>query len=321
MTPLLELLRPQPGEVYLDATAGLGGHAAAMAERVGPTGKVILCDLDAGNLSCAAERVRALPRAPTVFTLHTSFVQIPRLLAEHHPEVRVDMLLADLGFASNQMADAQRGFSFMHDGPLDMRLDRTGPITAAELVNTLPEEELAAIFRDLGEEPPGVARGIARKLVSARAVGPIETTSRFAAIVRSAVPAASYRGIDPATRSFQALRITVNDELGNLTGFLAAIERAAAAAVKGIGAQGGKMGGVGGVGGVGGWVRPNARIGIISFHSLEDRPVKQSFNKLVEERHIATHLTRKAVQADDGERAENPRSRSAKLRVIRLGAG
>ncbi|MFN7020840.1 MAG: 16S rRNA (cytosine(1402)-N(4))-methyltransferase RsmH [Phycisphaerales bacterium] len=303
MKSVLEVLNPQRGETYLDCTAGLGGHAAAVGERLGAGGTVILYDLDRANLERAAGRVRALPEAPSVVTFHASFVQAPRLLREEG--LSADLLLADLGFASNQIADPSRGFSFMadKDGPLDMRLDNSpaSPITAAELVNTLTERELAEMIRTLGEEPPALARRIAAKLVSARAAEPIITTARLAGVVRSAVPARLYSGIDPATKTFQALRIAVNDELGSVGALLAAIERSARAA-----AEGGPA-----------WLAPGARIAVIAFHSLEDRPVKQTFARLVEQ-NLAEPLTKRAVQADEQETADNPRSRSAKLRAIRI---
>jgi 16S rRNA (cytosine1402-N4)-methyltransferase len=268
-----------------------------VAARLGPTGTVVLFDLDPANLKAAAERLRAGENPPVVHTVHASFVQAPRRMAELG--LRADLVLADLGFASSQMSDPSRGLSFMNDGPLDMRLDPTSPITAAELVNSLSEQELAQLLREFGEEPN--AGRIARKLVQERGSTPIQTTAHLARIVRAATPARAYSGIDPATRSFQALRIAVNDEIGNLTGLLSAIGRAAAAARKGEPT----------------WLAPSARIAIISFHSLEDRPVKHAFAAL-EEKGLATPLTRKPVQADEAELATNPRARSAKMRAVRL---
>ena len=306
---VLEVLDPQPGQTFLDCTAGLGGHAGAIAELLGPSGRVVLFDLDAGNLQRAAARVRGVANAPSVETVHGSFVQAPRVMAERGWSA--DLVLADLGFASNQIADPQRGFSFMDgkEGPLDMRLDASAssPITAAELVNTLSERELSDIIRDFGEEPPPIARRIASNVVSARAAQPIQTTAQLATIVRASVPARAYSGIDPATKTFQALRIAVNDELGNLTGLLGSIERAAKALAKNAGDGSG-------------WLARGARLGIISFHSLEDRPIKQSFQRLVENQPqpLATLLTRKPLTADETELAANPRSRSAKLRAIQL---
>lgn len=300
MEETLRLLAPRPGETYLDCTAGLGGHAAAIAARVGPTGTIVLNDADPSNLARAAERVRGacLP-PPNVVSFHGNFADAPRRIAE--AGLAADMVLADLGFSSNQVEDAQRGMSFSRDGPLDMRLDPTSPITAAELVASLPEPELAQIIRDFGEDRD--AARIARKLVEARRTAPITTTGRLADIVRQASGRRPSRDtIDPATRTFQALRIAVNDELGSLQSLLSALERGAAKAT----------------GSGGSWVRTGARVAIISFHSLEDRPVKRAFADLVS-RGLAAELTRKPVAADEAEASRNPRSRSAKLRAARIG--
>jgi 16S rRNA (cytosine1402-N4)-methyltransferase len=206
------------------------------------------------------------------------------------------------------MEDAARGFSFMRDGPLDMRLDPAGPTTAADLVNTLPEQELAEILRDMGEEPSW--RAIARKLVEERKSSPITTTGRLASTVRSV---ASQRGgpprIDPATRTFQALRIVVNDELGSLRSLLEAVLRAAAIL--------GRTDSVASSTSRPLWLAPAARVGVISFHSLEDRLVKQEFGEL-HKRGAGRELTRKPVEASEEEVSGNPRSRSAKLRVVEI---
>jgi len=295
----LELLDPQAGETALDCTAGLGGHAALLAERVGASGRMILNDLDPWHLERAAARVRAAADA-AVETLRGNFAEAPRKLAERGWSA--DVVLADLGFASSQVEDPERGLSFRLDGPLDMRLDPQGPLTAAELVNTGSEEELAEIIRDFGEER--MARRVARKIVASRAERPIETTGRLASIVRSAVHSRPGQSrIDPATRTFQALRIAVNDELGSLTSLLESVRRTASVAATG--------------GGEGDWLAPGARIGVISFHSLEDRLVKRAFVDLVE-RELAEGVTRKPVTASEEEQRRNPRARSAKLRVIRL---
>lgn len=315
----IQLLAPKPGETVIDCTAGLGGHAAAIAERVGPTGTVILLDLDAANLRAASERLRALPNALRVLTHHGSFAEVARLMTagvafsspQHstsnipHP-TSAHILIADLGFASPQVDDPSRGFSFMRDGPLDMRLNPESPISAAELVNTMGEQELMELIRDIGEEPQNVARRIAAKVVLERKAGPIDTTVRLAEIVRAAIPTALVAGmrIHPATKTFQALRIAVNDEIGSLERLLDSIGRAAASV-----AQGKQS-----------WLAPGARIGIISFHSLEDRPVKQRFADLAE-RALVEPVTKKPVTAGEDEVAANPRSRSAKLRVVRLRGG
>ncbi len=315
---VVEALSPKPGETYLDCTAGLGGHAERIAEQLAHGeggerggrgqeggrggGSVILCDLDHGNLARAQARLK--PRFPAInlTTLHGNFADAPRKLSELR--LAADMVLADLGFASSQMDDASRGFSFMRDGPLDMRLDPSAPITAAELVNTMSEPELASLIFEYGEDRH--ARRIAQKLVRERASAPIETTARLAELVVDAVPPqhGPKGGIHPATRTFQALRIAVNDELGNLRRLLDAIARGAALAAERNGPSHG-------------WLNHDARIGIISFHSLEDRLVKQAFADLVE-RGLAERLTRKPVEASDAEVQRNPRARSAKLRAVRF---
>lgn len=305
LAEVVAALDPQTGEVALDCTAGLGGHAAAIAERLGPTGTLILCDLDPGNLAAAGERVLRLPAPPRVIRWHTNFADAPRrMLAAEGGAMAADVVLADLGFSSNQLESAQRGLSFMREGPLDMRLDPTEPVTAAQLVNTLPANELERIIREYGEERH--ARAVAQKLVEARRAEPITTTARLAAIVRSVVgPRGGGATIDTATRTFQALRIAVNDELGNLHALLDAVERAAKALA-------GRGGGAGGT-----WLSPGARVGIIAFHSLEDRLVKRTFARLVEQG-LASFITRKPLEASAEEIARNPRSRSAKFRAIRL---
>jgi 16S rRNA (cytosine1402-N4)-methyltransferase len=313
MDEVIATLAPRVGETYVDCTAGLGGHAAAIAARLGPTGRVVLFDLDADNLRRATEKVRAVPDGPEVVAHHAGFAHAPRLLVG--AGLSADLVLADLGFASPQVDNPERGFSFSRDGPLDMRLNPEAPISAAELVNTLPELELAEIIRDLGEEPWPMARRVASKIASVRAAGPISRTAELASIVRSALPPRKPGpSIDPATRTFQALRIAVNDELGSLRSLLSAVERAAA----GLAGQG-ERGGGGEAGGVRSWLQAGARVGVISFHSLEDRPVKQSMAGLVG-RGLADHLTRKAVVAEEPEVQSNPRARSAKFRAVRLSA-
>lgn len=311
MREVLEVLSPRAGEVYLDCTAGLGGHASEVAGRLGPEGTVVLCDLDRENLFAAKARVEGVAdgKGPRVVALHGSYSEAPRRLVELG--LRADMVLADLGFASNQMDSPERGLSFSREGPLDMRLDRTSPITAAELVNTLSAPELAEILRDYGEEPR--ARAIAEKIAEVRRGEPIATTARLAEVVRSVVPRRHGPGsIDPATRTFQALRIAVNDELGRLGVFLGAVERCAAA----LGSGGsGLDGGVSG-----GWLNPGARVAIIAFHSLEDRPVKRC-GQALSERGLVELLTKKPVEAGDDELVTNPRARSAKLRAFRLVGG
>jgi 16S rRNA (cytosine1402-N4)-methyltransferase len=298
LEPIIRLLAPVAGETYVDATAGLGGHARAIGAALGPRGLVVLNDVDPGNLERAAAHVVGLgASAPRVRTIRGNFANLPRTLGEEN--LRADLVLADLGFASSQMDDPVRGFSFMREGPLDMRLDPGLPISAADLVNSMSERELADLIAEYGEDR--MASRIARKLVQARAQSPITTTSRLAELVRAAYgPASRGLSIDPATKTFQAVRIAVNDELGTLDAFLAKLRRGAER-----------------VGEASGWLRPAARVGIISFHSLEDRPVKRAFAELVRSG-LAVDLTPDPVTADEAEVGANPRSRSAKLRVVRL---
>jgi 16S rRNA (cytosine1402-N4)-methyltransferase len=294
MAPILDLLDPRPGEVVLDCTVGRGGHSAAFADRVGPEGRIIGFDLDAANLAYTTERLAAIgmPFTP----IRDSFVRV-----SHHLRslgARADVVLADLGFSSSQMDDPARGLSFQADGPLDMRLDPDGPVTAADLIATLDERELARILFEYGEEP--LARGIARKLVQIRTHEPIHSTARLAQLVEEVYgPRARRSRRHPATKTFMALRIACNDELGALRALLQDVERAAAGSERDT------------------WLASGARVGIVSFHSLEDRLVKRSFVAL-EERGLATRLTRRPVIADEHEQRANPRARSAKLRVARM---
>ena len=276
---------------YADATAGFGGHAAALAERLGPPGTVILNDMDPGNLEAARVCVGTVPGIE-VRAIHGNFADLPRAI-EASGDGPVDMLLADLGFASNQVDDPERGLSFRNDGPLDMRLDPSLEMTAAEIVNTWPEADLADLIRRYGEEPR--ARRIASAIVAGR---PFARTGELAQGIRDAV-GRTQSGIDSATLTFQALRIVVNDELGSLERLLGAIERDAGSNARR-------------------WLAPGARVGVISFHSLEDRLVKRSFGQLVDAG-VAQRVTRKPVVAQPDEVAANPRCRSAKLRVISLG--
>ncbi|TVQ30647.1 MAG: 16S rRNA (cytosine(1402)-N(4))-methyltransferase RsmH [Phycisphaeraceae bacterium] len=298
----IEVLDPQSGETALDCTAGLGGHAEAIARRIGPSGTLVLNDADPSNLAAAAQRLRDLPEPPAVIMLRGNFADAPRRMLEQG--LAADVVLADLGFASTQIEDPARGLSFQREGPLDMRFDPESPVTAAVLVNTLPEEELAEIIRDFGEDRE--ARRIARKLVEARKDAPIDSTVRLAQIVRSAMRGGREKGrIDPATRTFQALRIAVNDELGSLAALLEAVGRAATSLK--VGAESRPT-----------WLRRGARVCVISFHSLEDRPVKRLFADLTR-RGMAPALTKKPDGATDEEIASNPRARSARLRAIRVG--
>ena len=292
----VRLLDPQPGRVVVDCTIGDAGHAAALAEPVGPEGTVVGFDVDPDALAFATAR---LQYAPAHFVaIRDNFVCVPQHMARLG--LRADALLADLGFNSRQMADPGRGLSFAADGPLDMRLDPDGPATARHLLATVSERELADLVRRYGEEP--LARKIAQNVVRRRADEPIDSTAQLAAIVVEAYGSRAHSSrMHPATRTFMALRIAVNEELTALSALLEHITLAADRT------------------GSGGWLTAGARIAIISFHSLEDRLVKRAFAEL-DRRGVAERLTRRPITAGDEEVLCNAQSRSAKLRAIRLRA-
>lgn len=278
---VVEHLSPSPGQVVVDATVGAGGHARLIAERLGPDGLLIGLDRDPTMIEIAR---RVVVGAKTEL-VEADFAELRVVLDELGID-RVDAVLMDLGLASDQLDDPGRGFSFLHSGPLDMRMNPRMGEPAARLVNRLKAENLAEIFYRYGEERH--SRRVARAIVEARRLEPIEATDELAAIVRRALPRGRPRQrIDPATRVFQALRIAVNDELGCL-------ERGLAALVS--------------------CLKPGGRAVVISFHSLEDRLVKNAFRQ----RGVWELLTRKPLTPSDDEMARNPRSRSAKLRAARL---
>lgn len=296
---MIDALDPSPGETFVDGTSGRGGHALAIASRMAPGGTIIINDMDPGNAEFATERVREGAAGVNVVTHSGNFADLPRKLTEQN--LAIDGLLLDLGFASNQMDEADRGFSFMRKGELDMRYDRSIGVSAREFLATVSEAELESVLREYGEERQ--ARRIARKLVETRDESPITNTSQLASIVAGAVGGRAGHGrIHPATRVFQALRIAVNDELASLRSILESIGRSCAATRRGTGTP---------------WLSHGARIAVISFHSLEDRQVKRAFAGL-EERGLATRLTRRPMTAGEDEVKSNPRSRSAKLRAIRI---
>ena len=293
----IESLRLDRGGVFVDLTAGRGGHALEAARRVGSTGKVVLFDLDRSNLEFAVERIRratGLVATP----VHGSFASVGRELGRLG--VTADAVLADLGFASTQVDDPSRGLSFMRDGPLDMRLDVSGGMTAAEYLAATPEADLAATIARFGEEP--LAGRIAAKIAAARAKSPISTTAQLADLVREAYgPRAHASRMHPATKTFMALRIAVNDELGALEALLGSLETAARRVREGTPT----------------WLSAGARVAVIGFHSLEDRLVKQGFARLVKDG-LARGTTDGAVVSSDAECHANPRARSARLRAIEI---
>jgi 16S rRNA (cytosine1402-N4)-methyltransferase len=279
---VLRQLRPEPGGVFVDCTVGLGGHTRALLE-AGAT-RVIGLDRDEEALAQARATLSAF--ADRVDLVHADYRTLEDVLDGRGVE-RVDGALADLGVSSMQFDEPGRGFSFQRDEPLDMRMDRTSATTAASLVAGSSEQELADTIYAYGEER--FSRRIARALVTARREAPIDTTGRLAAIVRRAVPTRGYQRIDPATRTFQALRIWVNRELDGLDRFLeAAVQR----------------------------LRVGARLVVISFHSLEDRIVKHTLRTLAQgQSAVLKVLTKKPLMADEDEVQRNPRARSAKLRA------
>jgi 16S rRNA (cytosine1402-N4)-methyltransferase len=277
---VLAALVPAGGGVFVDCTVGLGGHTRALLEA--GAGQVIGFDRDADALRVAAARLG--PLASRVALIHADYRALAPELAARGVEA-VSGVLADLGLSSMQLEAAGRGFSFRRDDPLDMRMDRSQGPSAAELLQHAREEEIAdAIFR-LGEER--FSRRIARAIVAARQREPIERTGRLAEIVRRAVPHRGHQRIDPATRTFQALRIWVNRELEGLETFV----RDAA-----------------------GVLHPGGRVAVISFHSLEDRIVKHTLRDLERDGRLRP-LQRKPVMPGAAEVDRNPRARSAKLRA------
>ncbi len=291
-----DLLDPQENDVIVDLTAGRGGHAELLAKRANGNPTVILFDLDEANLEFATARLEKL--SIRVQAHHASFVTAASTLTDSG--IQANCVLADLGFSSNQMDEAKRGFSFGNDGPLDMRLDPSKGTTAADLVNSLSEKELADTIYFLGEEP--YSRRIAQKITLERQEKPILRTARLAQLVRDAYGArARSSRLHPATRTFMALRIAVNGELDALDALLLDVE------------SGGRKVDSSG------WLHPTAKIAVISFHSLEDRRVKQSFVAL-EKNELAKRLTRKPIRATVEEQSLNQRSRPAKLRAVQLGS-
>jgi 16S rRNA (cytosine1402-N4)-methyltransferase len=280
VSEVVRFLRPGLGGIYVDATLGLGGHAERILAATGDTGRVLGFEWDEQAAALAAERLGKFGSRFKI--LSRNYGELVEGLREEGIEA-IDGLVLDLGASSLQFDRKERGFSFQADAPLDMRMDRRGEVTAADLVRILSKEELADIIYRYGEERQ--ARRIADFIVQARKKGKIETTAELASIVAAAIPARFHpRTKHVATRTFQALRIAVNRELENLARLLAA-----APAV----------------------LKPAARICVITFHSLEDRIVKQAFAAGGD----YDVITRKPVTPRSDEVAANPRARSAKLRV------
>ncbi len=290
---VLEVLSPQEGEIAVDCTTGWAGHSVELLQRIGPRGHLLGLDFDAENLPRARERLLQVGES---FSLHHSnFAALPSILAEQKID-QVDMILADLGMSSMQVDDAERGFSYVREGPLDMRMDRSRGRSAAQLLATIGEEELRQALEELGDEPE--AARFAAAIVAARQRAPIERTTQLARLLLEVSqpgqadprwrlhPRPGKWQTHPAARTFQVLRILVNRELNNLEQLL----RVAPSCL-----------------------RPRGRLAIISFHSGEDRRVKQALRQ-GEQRGEYGRIAAEPLRAGYEERQSNPRARSAKLR-------
>jgi 16S rRNA (cytosine1402-N4)-methyltransferase len=279
----LTFLNVRPGGAVVDATLGLGGHSAAIARRLGANGKLIAFDRDAQAMELAKAKLATLAEELGSEMPAVEFVARPfSEIAEVVELATLDGLLADFGVSSLQLDEAHRGFSFRADGPLDMRMDARSELTAEQVVNEADEEELARIVYEYGEERR--SRRIARAVVRAR---PIRTTAELAEVISAVAPSMKGDKIHPATRTFQALRIHVNDELGEIQSLLKS---------------------------AGSLMKPGGRVVLISFHSLEDRLVKDSFREAARLGEFEI-LTKKPAIAAEEEQMRNPRARSAKLRA------
>jgi len=298
----LHYLSPEPGKTYVDATLGAGGHAEAILERIQPDGRLIGIDQDPQALKLASERLNCF--GSRFQGISGNFSRLGELLPADYKPISGG-ILTDIGVSSMQLDQGERGFSFMKEAPLDMRMNPNAPLTAASVVNTYDEARLVQIFSEYGEEH--MSKTLARLIVARRKAQPFETTTDLAQLIADAYKSkGKQEKIHPATRVFQALRIEVNDELGHLRRFLESLP---------------------------GLLAPGARVAIISFHSLEDRIVKQYFQAesrdcvcpprlpICQCGHQASFkvLTNKPVSGSDAEIRLNPRARSAKLRAaVRL---
>jgi len=294
----IDLLQPRPGAVFIDATLGMAGHAFAILERIQPGGLLIGIDRDEESLDRARARLEPFKKSVKLF--HENYKNLPLLL--NHLLIReIDGMIVDLGASAAQILAPARGFSFHSDDPLDMRMDRAQRLTAADLVNGLPEAQLADIIYRYGEER--LSRRIAAAIVAAREQKPVTRCSQLAEIVSKAMRVRGFPSTHPATRTFQALRIAVNEELEGLEGFFTE-------AVS--------------------FLKTGGRLAVIAFHSLEDRIVKRVFHLLAGQcvcdkpRELCTCprvpkvklLTTRAVKPAAAELEANPRSRSARLRAV-----
>lgn len=296
----IEALSVKPEGVYCDGTAGGGNHALAVGSRLGRGGTLICVDRDSEAIAECRKKLASLECAVELY--HSDFTEIPAILSSKG--IKADGLLLDLGVSSHQLDEKERGFSYMHDAPLDMRMNRDDALTAADIVNSYPEDRLTEIFFKYGEER--YSRSVARKICEARRLKKVSTTFELSNLIKSAMPSSALREAQhPAKRVFQALRIEVNSELTEAETLLDNIFP---------------------------YMNPKGRIAVITFHSLEDRIVKTAFSKAekpcicpsyfpvctcgrVSKGHI---ITRKPIVPGETELQNNPRARSAKLRVFEM---
>lgn len=298
----IENLGIKPDGIYLDGTLGGAGHSSEIYKRLNKEGTLVGLDQDAFALETSRGRLMKVNSEAKLILVNTNFKYMKNVCIENGIK-GVDGILLDLGVSSHQLDEGERGFSYQHDAPLDMRMDRRQAVTAGTIINGYSEEKIRDIIRDFGEEK--WASRIASFIVKARSEKPVETTGELVDIIKAAIPSAARRdGPHPAKRTFQAFRIAVNDELGILD---ETIEDAVSI------------------------LNPGGRLAIITFHSLEDRIVKNEFQKKVQpctcpssfpvcvcgKKPLAEHISRKPIEASAKELEENPRARSAKLRVIR----
>jgi 16S rRNA (cytosine1402-N4)-methyltransferase len=296
--PLIESLQPRPGQTYIDGTLGAGGYVAAFVERVLPGGRILAIDRDPAAVALA--RQRFADRGDAVIPAHGDFADMESIAAEHHIS-SVDGVVLDLGISSVQLDDPERGFSFRQPGPLDMRMDPQSGASAANIVNEWSEADLSALISTYGDER--FASRIAASIIRTRGQRPITTTTQLSEMVERTIPHRFWpKRIHPATRTFQALRIEVNHELESLNAGLQAAIRI---------------------------IRPGGRLGVVSFHSLEDTIVKNALHVAAQNclcppqqthctcahRASLLLLSRKAIKPDAAELATNPRARSARLRI------
>jgi 16S rRNA (cytosine1402-N4)-methyltransferase len=283
LSETVDSLELKPGDHVIDCTVGAGGHAAAVLERTAPSGRLLGFDLD--EVALEAARKRLDPYGSRAMLVRANYREVESVVQEHHFGPTQAAVL-DLGYSSMEIDDPSRGFSFRADGPLDMRFDQRQTLTAKDLVNSLDADKIALILAKYGEER--FARRIAERIVSARAEFTLETTDQLVDVIAAAVPAYYRRGkLHFATRTFQALRLAVNDELTNIETALPKLLSV---------------------------LRPGGRLAVISFHSLEDRIVKRYFRDAAQRGELEV-ITKRPLTASLDEIKDNPRSRSAKLRV------